>query len=121
MTDSAIDASQNESMNHGPAGILQKLESFAAENPTTTDYWINTEYEAAAILSAMAASLKHMRKNTASIRKRSLDAETLKKYERIYRSKCNQGMALHYFRTLDPEDELEIYGLKIRAHRLIVN
>ncbi|MGI9251137.1 MAG: hypothetical protein ACR2PR_08065 [Pseudohongiellaceae bacterium] len=119
MTDSAINASQNESMNLGPTGILKQVEAYAQENPTATEYWIDNEFAAAAILSAMAASLKHVRKTTGTLA--GAEAAELKKFEQIYRHKCAVGEALLYFRTIDDDEALEIFGLRIRAHRLIVN
>ena len=123
MTDSAMNASPIEQKNpsdeiDGPGGILRQIQTYAEENPVAVDFWIDNEFQAAAILTSMAASLKHVRKTTGTLA--GADKDELQKFERIYRQKASSGEALHYFRTIDEAEALEIFGLRIRAHRLIL-
>ena len=108
------DGDTSRDMAH-PAAILERIETYAEENPTATDYWIDTELEAASLLLAMAASLKHAEADIVD----RISIETLRKYANTYRAHVQQGKALYYLRTLTKEDEITLHGLVIRANRIV--
>lgn len=102
-------------LSNAPAELLQRIEEYAQEDPGG-EYWIQNEYEAAQLLIAMAASLKHARKSLGS----SQDGAVLKQYERIYRQAVNQGKALNYLRNVSEEDAIELFGVRIRARTILI-
>ena len=118
MTDSAETALSDESKNPGKETIIDQLERFAEENPGTETYWVDTEFEAAQILLAMAASLKLCETD---ITNDEAGLKKIREYANTYRQKCAQGKALNYLRTIDQSDELQIFGLTIKARRIVLN
>lgn len=120
MTDSAISASPGDSTTADsttPNNILERLELYKEANPTAIEYWLETEAEAELLLVAMAASLDTL------IADPSFDkiaAEDLKKYSRQYKAACRQQKALDYIRDLADENSLAIWGMRIRARRIVL-
>lgn len=113
MTDSATTASEKESSEpDNPAEILVRLEQHKEAYPDCVEYWILDELTASYLLLAMAASLKALYKDETYSK---IDAGTLKAYAREYRKTVKQGQALHYLATLTPENQLSVYGMRIRA------
>jgi hypothetical protein len=128
MADSATNASENGSndpktrdddrltLEH-PARIIERIEAWANDHPEAVDYWIDTEIEAASLLLAMAASLKHAEQDIAD----RISIETLRRYANTYRQHVQQGKALYYLRKLceGDEDLITLHGLTIRASRIV--
>ena len=116
MTDSATPALPTESRSRmnleGPAEILQTLERYAEEHPEAKEYWIETEIDAAYLLLAMAASLKHLEND---VTKDKDGIKTLRHYGHTYRQVVQKGNAIQYLHDLTEADALSIYGLRIRS------
>lgn len=91
-----------------PANIIERIEQYAAEHPEATEYRITTEAEAAQILLAIAAVLKHLRRDVHNDRE---GRAKLKKIGQEYRLAVAQGKALEYIFSMTEEDQLEIRGL----------
>lgn len=121
MTDSATNAKVNGSRPQkslaDPARTIERLELYSEEHPDCKDYWVDTEIEAAGILLSMAASLKQMED---AVNHDDEGIKTLRKYANDYRQAVAQGKALNYFRTISDDDALTIFGMRIRARRIIV-
>ena len=100
-----------------PANIMERLEIYKEENPTAIDYWIETEIEAAMLLVAMAASLDLLISDPDFDK---IAAEDLKKYSRIYKKTVRQGKAIHYLRELEDSDSIAVWGMRIRARRIVL-
>ena len=103
-----------------PQHVLERLEAWVEDNPTASVYWIDTEYEAAQILVAMAAALKVAGD---SIEDRTgADKAVLQRFARRYRQAASTGRALQFLREIDgdPENQLELYGVQLRAARILV-
>lgn len=95
--------------------ILDRLQRLAVENPDLAEYQLTTELEAQELLTAMAAMLKVMIKDV----DHPDDKRQLKDYANEYRHAVIQGNALNYLHKLNPEDELELFGLKITTSVII--
>ena len=114
--DSAINASGNGSPpRKEQEHILDRLQRLAVENPDLQEYQLTTEFEAAELLLAMAAMLKELRKDVNNAE----DRRQISEYGNEYRLAVKQGRALEYLHTLNPEDELELFGLKITTSVII--
>lgn len=83
-------------------------------NPDATFYEVQSELEAAQLLLAMAAMIKHTMKSVKS----KLDRDQYKQVARDYRKAVNQGRALQKFRDMTEDDQLELYGLKLVARKV---
>jgi hypothetical protein len=95
--------------------ILDRLQRLAVENPHLVEYQLTTEHEAQELLTAMAAMLKVMIKDV----NHPTDKRELKNYANEYRHAVIQGNALTYLHKLNPDDELELFGLKITTSVII--
>ena len=116
MTDSATTASEygskKQSITDAPAEILARLEEHKERYPTCEEYWILDELEASYLLLAMAATLKVLVKD---VKYDKIGSETLRQYARDYRKTVKQGKALYYLANLSAENQLSVYGMRIRA------
>lgn len=98
-----------------PQHVLERLEQWAEDNPAATEYVVGTEFEAASILVAMAATLKVAK--AAIMESTGASEETLNRYARRYRQAAGTGTALRYLREIDGDEEnqIELFGKRIRA------
>ena len=120
MTDSATGASPGDSTppdSMTPSNIMERLELHKEENPTAMEYWIETELEAAELLTAMAASLQLLRKDP---NPEIANSEVLADYARLYRRTVAQGKAINYLRNLTDSDAISVHGMRIRARRIVL-
>ena len=95
---------------------LAYIGEYAEQNPLATEYYVETELEAQKILLAMAASIKHLVKDV----KRNEDKATMLKFANQYRQAVIHSNALDYIRNMTEETQLEIYGLALKARRIIL-
>ncbi len=100
--------------------ILERLEDLADQyanecRPKPWVYIINDEEEAAQILLAMAATIKH----TAEAIHNQLDKSSYVRIARQYRRAVVHGHALQTFRDMTADDQLEIYGLVLTVPRIL--
>lgn len=123
MADTATTASEKTSKKAGESDhILERLEAlgdkFDEECIPTSDriYVIKNEEEAAQILLAMAATIKH----TAEGVRNKMDLALYLQIARDYRKAVVDGKALETFRSMTDEDQLEIYGMRLEARRILV-
>lgn len=114
--DSVINANGNGSPQPSEREhILDRLQRLAVENPQLEEYQLTTEIEAQQLLLAMAAMLKELRKDV----KHAEDREEIGQYARDYRLAVQEGRALEYLHGLNPDDELELFGLKITTSVIV--
>jgi hypothetical protein len=106
--DSATSAKRNEST-PPTENVLDRLQRLAVENPDLVEYQLTTELEAQELLIAMAAMLKVMIKDI----HQAGDKRTIQDYANEYRLAVIQGKAFEYIHELNPDDEFELFGLKI--------
>lgn len=103
--------------------ILERLEALSIQyqeecRPASEFvYQIQGEEEAAQILLAMAATIKH----TADGIRNKMDLALYLQIAADYRKAVVQGKALQCFREMTEEDQLEIYGLKLSARRIMLS
>lgn len=123
MTDIATTASEKTSKDPGESDhILERLEAlgdkFDEECIPEGDrvYHIKDEEEAAQILLAMAATIKH----TAEGVRNKMDKALYVQISRDYRKAVVDGKALEMFRNMTDDDQLEIYGMRLEARRILV-
>lgn len=115
MTDDVTNVSESPSearLSH----ILDRMEVWAEDHPEATSYMLMSELEAEELLLAMAAALKLISRDVNNI----VDKDIAQNYARTYRKVVVQGAAMDYIRTLNKSDEIEIYGLKIKAPRVVL-
>ena len=114
----------SEKTSNDPASsdhVLQRLEALAdqwAEECKPSETWIyylRDEEEASQILLAMAATIKHLTRDVDSTE----DRKTMKKVASGYRRAVKHGKALETFRNMTEEDQLEIYGITLKAGAII--
>ena len=119
MTDSATTASPNalkpRMTTESQTELLNRIEQYKDDHPESIEYWIETEIEAACLLIAMAASLKHLEVDVNNDKDR---IKTLRHYAHTYRQVVQKGTAINYLHDLTDEDALSIYGMRIRARRI---
>lgn len=115
MTDDATNVSESPSEAR-PSHILDRLEVWAEDHPEATSYLLTSELEAEELLLAMAAALKLVSRDVNNI----VDSDTARTYARTYRKAVTHRAALDYIRTLTKVDEIQIYGLKIEAPRVVL-
>lgn len=123
MTDIAPTASEKTSKKAGESDhILERLEALGDKfdeecvPPSDRVYVIKNEEEAAQILLAMAATIKC----TAEGVRNKMDLALYLKIGRDYRKAVVDGKALETFRNMTDEDQLEIYGMRLEARRILV-
>ncbi len=124
MADTVTTASEKTSS--APADsdhILERLEALSIQyqeerRPESEFvYQIQGEEEAAQILLAMAATIKH----TADGVRNKMDLALYLQIAADYRKAVIQGKALETFREMTDDDQLEIYGLKLSARRIMLS
>jgi hypothetical protein len=124
MADIATTASEKTSNDPGTSDhILERLEALSIQyheecRPDSEFvYQIQGEEEAAQILLAMAATIKH----TAEGVRNKMDHAQYVQIAADYRQAVVQGKALQTFREMTEDDQLEIYGLKLSARRILLS
>lgn len=116
MTDSARTALLNASRRQGPRRILARIEAYADEHPEAEEFLLEGEEDAAQVLIAMAGTMKVM---TAKLEP-GTDRDTVKEICQGYRQAVAQGKATELFRSMTEDDQLEIYGLRLRMRRVLL-
>jgi len=116
MTDSATSVSPAELRRQGPQRILERIEAYAEEYPEAEEYLLEGEEDAAQVLIAMAGTMKVI---TADMGQ-GVDRDTVKEICRSYKKAVAQGKATELFRAMSEEDQLEIYGLRLRMRQILL-
>lgn len=96
--------------------IIERIETWVEHNPSATDYWIETESEAGELLIAMAAVL---RLNAKGIKEPG-DRRLMRSIANDYIQHVQNSTALEHFRNMSDDDELKLYGVRMRARSLVL-
>ncbi len=118
MTDSATSVSESESTRPDPQHILERLEQYKDDHPEASEYQLETEAEAEELLVAMVSTFKLVMDDP-KFRDRESRAE-IQKYAKQYHHAIQGKRCLDFFRELEGDDELSLYGMRITASRIVV-
>lgn len=116
MTDSARTVSPGALKRQGPQRILEQIEAYADEHPEAEEFLLEGEEQAAQVLIAMAGTMKVIQADLEP----GVDRQTVKDICQSYRQAVVKGKATELFRSMTEEDQLEIYGLRLRMRRVLL-
>lgn len=105
----------SEKREKSPDHVLQLVEDHADRHPGQ-DYWIQTETHAGELLLAIAAVVRSTAKGVSDKHDRKL----MQNFANEYVQAVQDSRALEYIRGLTEEDELELYGCKLRAQTVVL-
>jgi hypothetical protein len=116
MTDSATTVSPAELRRQGPRKTLERIEAYAEDHPEAEEYLLEGEQEAAEVLIAMAGTMKVIQADLAP----GVDRDTVYEICKTYRQAVAKGKATELFRAMSEDDQLEIYGLRLRMRQILL-
>lgn len=118
MTDSATGA-----LTFG-SPVADRISAWAKDNPDATEYCLNDEMEARALLIEILAYTKEMVKDISPHTPDNNEREVrqvAKKFMQDMRKALAQGAAIDYIRELNKTEPLEFIGLRITTPDLVLN
>lgn len=114
MTDSVSSVSTIDSAQQ----LVERISSWAQDNPEASEYCLGDELEARELLVVIVANIKQSRLGCSDL---SVDEiRQIRRIEREMRKAIAQAKAMDYVRELNKTDPLEFLGLRITTPAIVL-